>query len=329
MIRIAVLLAALLLAGPLRAQCAGTDVSASFAAENPAVYAAAEAAEAAAPNARGLLWKVERAGVPPSHLFGTFHSVEPLGRVEATALSAAKRARVLMVEITEAEQAAMQAAMRADPSLILLPAPEPFAGWLTPDLAARAEERFAALGLPRAAAERMRPWLLNAMLSTPPCAAAAAARGAPILDMRIARAAEAGGAAVIGLETWREQVEALDGWPDKDQRDAIRLALAAPVSAEDQYETFRSFYAAERPMMIWELSLAMARLQAPDLVTDEMVDNVWRIVAAERNRRMAERAAAELTKGGAMIAVGALHLPGEEGLVALLRAAGYAVTRVE
>lgn len=36
-----------------------------------------------------------------------------------------------------------------------------------------------------------------------------------------------------------------------------------------------------------------------------------------------------LTQGGAFIAVGALHLPGKQGLVALLRQAGYAVTAVE
>ncbi|MEO0360536.1 MAG: TraB/GumN family protein, partial [Pseudomonadota bacterium] len=41
------------------------------------------------------------------------------------------------------------------------------------------------------------------------------------------------------------------------------------------------------------------------------------------------RAAEELAKGGVFIAVGALHLPTEDGLVELLRADGYEVTRVE
>jgi uncharacterized protein YbaP (TraB family) len=36
-----------------------------------------------------------------------------------------------------------------------------------------------------------------------------------------------------------------------------------------------------------------------------------------------------LDKGGAYIAVGALHLPGKSGLIELLRAAGYTVTAVE
>jgi uncharacterized protein YbaP (TraB family) len=41
---------------------------------------------------------------------------------------------------------------------------------------------------------------------------------------------------------------------------------------------------------------------------------------------MAERALPFLEEGGAFIAVGALHLPGEAGLVELLRAKGYTVT---
>ena len=44
-----------------------------------------------------------------------------------------------------------------------------------------------------------------------------------------------------------------------------------------------------------------------------------------RNRTMAERAMPFIDAGGAFIAVGALHLPGEEGLIELLRKKGYRV----
>ena len=48
-----------------------------------------------------------------------------------------------------------------------------------------------------------------------------------------------------------------------------------------------------------------------------------------RNQRMAERAAPFIEDGNAFIAVGALHLPGETGLVQLLRDRGYKVTAVD
>ena len=43
---------------------------------------------------------------------------------------------------------------------------------------------------------------------------------------------------------------------------------------------------------------------------------------------MAERAAPLLAKGGAFIAVGALHLTGKNGLIERFRAAGYRVVNV-
>ena len=48
-----------------------------------------------------------------------------------------------------------------------------------------------------------------------------------------------------------------------------------------------------------------------------------------RNKVMVEHAAPILAKGNAFIAVGALHLPGPEGLVEQLRKAGYTVTAVD
>ena len=47
----------------------------------------------------------------------------------------------------------------------------------------------------------------------------------------------------------------------------------------------------------------------------------------ERNRTMIARMAERLAEGGAFIAIGALHLPGERGLVSLLRNQGYRVER--
>ena len=49
----------------------------------------------------------------------------------------------------------------------------------------------------------------------------------------------------------------------------------------------------------------------------------------QRNDVMAERALPYLQKGGVFMAVGALHLPGAEGLVEAFRQAGYTVSAIE
>jgi hypothetical protein len=48
-----------------------------------------------------------------------------------------------------------------------------------------------------------------------------------------------------------------------------------------------------------------------------------------RNLGMRDKAVEALAEGGVLIAVGALHLPGKQGLVALFREAGYTLTPVE
>ena len=51
-------------------------------------------------------------------------------------------------------------------------------------------------------------------------------------------------------------------------------------------------------------------------------------VIDQRNARMVERMMPRLAEGKAFIAVGALHLPGERGVLNLLDQRGYAITRV-
>jgi uncharacterized protein YbaP (TraB family) len=51
-------------------------------------------------------------------------------------------------------------------------------------------------------------------------------------------------------------------------------------------------------------------------------------IVTDRNHVMAEGSAPILADGNAFIAVGALHLPGDEGLVELLRKQGFTLTRV-
>ena len=52
-------------------------------------------------------------------------------------------------------------------------------------------------------------------------------------------------------------------------------------------------------------------------------------MVTSRNKVMVERAEPILAKGNAFMAVGALHLPGAEGLVEDFRKAGYTVTAAD
>jgi uncharacterized protein YbaP (TraB family) len=77
---------------------------------------------------------------------------------------------------------------------------------------------------------------------------------------------------------------------------------------------------------VWPLQLVLAEQVG---VAAKAFDSTEASLIIERNLRMRDKAVEALGEGGVMIAVGALHLPGKQGLVALLRTAGYTVTAVE
>ena len=61
---------------------------------------------------------------------------------------------------------------------------------------------------------------------------------------------------------------------------------------------------------------------------DHLYQTVTDRLLSQRNARMADRMAPILKEGGAFIAVGAAHLPGDRGLLNLIEKAGYRVTLI-
>jgi hypothetical protein len=94
---------------------------------------------------------------------------------------------------------------------------------------------------------------------------------------------------------------------------------------EDLFATMAELYLQRRVALIEALSRVLGDRTGISAAgyaafNDSLVDR--------RNAVMIARAVPLIDKGGAFIAVGALHLIGDKGLVARLREKGYAVTRV-
>ena len=133
------------------------------------------------------------------------------------------------------------------------------------------------------------------------------------------------GKTLKGLETLLEQISALDSLPVEPQVHGLVQTVALGDKLEDVIETMSQLYLAGDTGMI----MPMMRAASPE--TDEdaraYADFEQRIII-DRNHVMAERAAPILEGGNAFMAVGALHLPGPEGVVELLRREGFALTPV-
>jgi len=264
---------------------------------------------------KGLLWVIARDGRTLGHLFGTFHL--PVGGRLAGATDPVRPivdgadTAVFEIDFASADAANMTATMYFTDGRRL-------DGLLAPGLFEQARRRLAALGMPASSIQKLKPWAVGVLLSLPE-----ALDGEP-MDRTLQRRARAGGGAIVGLETVGEQLALFDGLPMEEQ-----------VLFAEQVVRHPDRVAAQKAEMIeayldgdLESILALTETAESDM---ERRFVVWfrDKVLVRRNHSMFARLRDLLPAGGLFIAVGALHLPGADGLVRLLRRAGYDVRPVK
>lgn len=260
-----------------------------------------------------LLWRIEQPGRAPSYLFGTIHSADPrvthLPEPVAAAFQASDALVLELIPTAEAILATTELMFYGDGTRL--------SQVLDAERYTRALEALETHGIESALVDHMRPWAVAVTLAYPRNG------GQDFLDLRLYTAAQALDMEVHGLETVREQLAAFTALSTEDE---IQL-LVSVLDHLDEIATLNED--------VHEAYLArdldtLLRLSEEWMMTEDTV--VWRALMDEllnaRNHRMASRMTERLAAGGSFVAVGALHLPGESGLVQLLRRQGYAVTPV-
>jgi uncharacterized protein YbaP (TraB family) len=140
------------------------------------------------------------------------------------------------------------------------------------------------------------------------------------MDFSLSLRASGSGVKVIGLETLDQQLAFLEGMDLEQQLRMLDHAIEEVHKVRDLHDQMLERYLANDLVALQRQAMD----QLEDLDDDVRVTFVREGIEA-RNRRMLENMLPQLTQGGAFIAVGALHLPGDAGLLALLRQAGYAL----
>lgn len=169
-------------------------------------------------------------------------------------------------------------------------------------------------GLTESAVNRLRPWAVALTLGTQP------PETGMYMDLMLSYRAQGAGLDVVALEDVDEQIDFLAGMSMEDQVSLIRETVNDHDAYEAVFDELVSAY------------LAGSLVRLDEVADRQMAGLDERIVRyfneqglAARNRKMLGRAESWLAEGGLIIAVGALHLHGEEGLVALLRERGWRV----
>lgn len=272
---------------------------------------------------RGLLWKVERPGLAPSYLFGTMHVTDQRVLNLPPAVEAAfTEARSATFEVILADEDRFTMAQ----SMVLTDGRR-LETILGPELFGRTVDAGQTYGLGPAQLNLFKPWAVASLLSLPRAELARAGAGAQPLDKWLQTEALRQGKPIFALETPAEQMALFDGLPAADQIAMLTAAVEASAKLEATFETMIGHYLARDTGALHALANAQGDAPAESDAKPIAGSFMFRFIDT-RNRIMAERMTERLDQGGAFIAIGALHLPGEKGLVSLLKARGYRVEAV-
>jgi uncharacterized protein YbaP (TraB family) len=176
----------------------------------------------------------------------------------------------------------------------------------------------AGIGMPEAAIKDFKPWAIVTLLSVPP-----GDEGGDFLDLYLYKAATAAGKEVAGLESIEEQLAVFESLTLSEQVALLRETLAARAELPQVFERLILAYLARDLVAL--LRLGDEYLAGGDAALAERFKTA---ALAVRNERMVERMGPYLDAGGCFVAVGALHLPGEGGILERLSASGRALRRI-
>jgi uncharacterized protein YbaP (TraB family) len=269
----------------------------------------ASTAQAAGPD-HGILWEVHRNDERLAYLFGTVHSDrEEVLNLPPPVRRAFDRSRRFAFELD------MQAVDHAAIGRVTrLPGDRTLESILPESLWQRARAAARERGLAPKAAALLEPWALAITLALPPTDPRA------VLDHALQRAARADGHPVTGLETATEQLAIFNELPRHQQIEMLRSTVEQIESgqADRLYAALVDAWLARDLGRIADLAQRHPALPDPD-DNDALMDRLLR----QRNERMVRKMQPLLAEGGAFIAVGAMHLAGDKGLVRLLELRGF------
>ena len=266
--------------------------------------------------AQGLLWRVAGPGVEPSHVYGTLHAGDPrLEPLPAAVRETFGRSRALMLEhVTDpyGRERFLEAAMYLDGRT------------LAQDIGDEHFERAVAamqpIGLPREFVSKLKPWgvLLNLRISRQP-------GGAMAPDAQVFALARGRRLPVSQIENVEEQVFTFDEMSRDSQVALLRHFLEHRDALDALAERSLHAYLARDLQGLWDAQQDYAR-RHPEIAPHHA--ELLKRVVLDRSVVMAFRMQRELRRGRAFIAIGALHLYGERGVLALLGEDGYRAERL-
>lgn len=261
---------------------------------------------------KGLLWKITSHRGTVSYLFGTIHVEDPaiinLPSPVTKALFSSKSVTLEILPDAQAQASALAAMLYKDGRTLQQA--------LGNSLYQRTVAALTKNGLPEQIIANMKPWAAMMILSVPK------AKTGQFLDKTLYDKATARGMRTYALETQDEQLSVFNDMSEQDQIKMLERTLNDLAILPTLFKQLKQAWL-DRDLIKLQ---AISEQQAPK--DDPISSRFMNKLVNQRNQIMADRMQTRLKEGRAFIAVGALHLPGDHGLLNLLSQRGYSVQRV-
>jgi uncharacterized protein YbaP (TraB family) len=264
------------------------------------------------------IWEV-RSGENTAYLFGTIH----VGKADfyplpASVQSAFAKSNVVALEVDPAdEQAAMTAAMSA-----MYTPPDNIENHLDPDLIAGVIQVCAGYGIPFEQIRQIKPYLLMFMLTALEYQRLGYSPDKG-LENHFARRALEQGKGIVALESMSAQMQTLDSLSADLQTAMLQIAVDEISSGEVEGLVAEMITAWRTGNMD---KLGAVLLAEERRLPKAMAKEFHARFLTERNVAMVQQIERMLLNGERVfVAVGAMHMVGDDGIPALLAANGYEV----
>ncbi|MCE6988704.1 TraB/GumN family protein [Dyadobacter sp. CY323] len=265
------------------------------------------------PTENSLLWEIKAPGdARPSYLFGTIHLICPADFVLSDSLKAS---------IAKTEQVALEIDMD-DPGMMAtmmqtmnMKGDNGLSKLISPDEYARLNKFYKdSVGMGLEMFEKAKPFVLmgplfNAVLSCQPQS----------YEMSLIELAKRQKSEVIGIETLQEQMAIFDSIPYTDQVKMILTMIDSLPKARKEFKDLVSLYKSQKINDLYSLTMK----------SEFGMDGNEEIMLFDRNKKWISRIQKIMSTKPTFFGVGAAHLGGEKGVIALLRQEGYQVRAVQ
>lgn len=267
---------------------------------------------------KSLLWKIEgKTLTEPSYLFGTIHLIgsEDFFWPKGT-LAAFEESESVVFEID------MDDMFDIGTQLGLMSKAFMNDGQKLSDLYSDEDYRFVKahfeeMGIPFFFLERLKPMFLTVFASGDIEIGAGFGDGSSMksYEMELFELSQQSSKEVHGLETIEYQMSVFDSIPYSDQAEMLIETIRSSDTADDSFKLMAELY---RSQDINKMVSAMSE--------EEGIGEYEDILLIQRNKNWIPVMEAQMKEGQVFFAVGAGHLGGMDGVVTLLRKAGYKLT---